>query len=154
MDVLFSRSQTVGDFMLRYALGVFFVLLGLYKFTAEEAAAIEPLVANSPFLSWLYLIFSVQVTSALIGVVEIVIGGLILARRFFPMLSAFGNLGAAASLFVTLSFLFTTPGLNADASDFLIKDIFLLGIALWSAGLAWTEQVAQVAGASTSKAEA
>lgn len=140
MEMLFSRSQTVGDFILRYALGAFFVLLGLYQFTEEEAKAIEPLIANSPFLSWFYLLFSLQTTSALIGVIEIVIGALILARRFSPTMSAFGNLAAAGSLLVTLSFLFTTPGLTPDASGFLIKDIFLFGIALWSAGLALNEQ--------------
>ena len=35
----------------------------------------------------------------------------------------------------TLSFLFTTPGLDPQSSDagFLLKDLTLLGAALWSA---------------------
>ena len=44
------------------------------KFTAYEAGAIQPLVASSPLMSWLYAIFSVQATSNLIGVAEIAAG--------------------------------------------------------------------------------
>jgi uncharacterized membrane protein YkgB len=41
---------------------------------------------------------------------------------------------AAASLVVTLSFLLTTPHLDAALSGFIVKDLTLLGVALWSAG--------------------
>jgi uncharacterized membrane protein YkgB len=47
----------------------------------------------------------------------------------------------------TLSFLFSTPGVlgtgrdvpapGAEAGGFLLKDVFLLGAALWSTGEAW-----------------
>ena len=50
------------------------------KFTAYEAGAIQPLVANSPLMSWLYAIFSVQATSNLIGVAEIAAGVMIALR--------------------------------------------------------------------------
>jgi hypothetical protein len=33
---------------------------GVLKFTAGEAQGIQPLVANSPLMFWLYRIFSVQ----------------------------------------------------------------------------------------------
>jgi hypothetical protein len=39
-----------------------------------------------------------------------------------------------ASLVVTLSFLVTTPGLDPALGAFIIKDVTLLGVALWSAG--------------------
>ena len=42
------------------------------------------------------------------------------------------NLGMA--MLVTLSFLVTTPNQGPDAQGFLIKDFFLLGAAIWSAG--------------------
>jgi uncharacterized membrane protein YkgB len=45
----------------------------------------------------------------------------------------FGSLMAAFAMLNTLSFLFTTPGLDARGSGFLIKDIMLLGAAIWSA---------------------
>jgi uncharacterized membrane protein YkgB len=34
----------------------------------------------------------------------------------------------------TLSFLFTTPNLDPGSQGFLMKDIFLLGVAVWSTG--------------------
>jgi len=45
----------------------------------------------------------------------------------------------AFALANTLSFLFTTPGLDAQSSDagFLLKDLTLLGAALWTAGEAF-----------------
>ncbi len=92
---------------------------------------------SSPFLFWLYIPFSVQAASNLIGVIEITIGALLLARRLAPVLAAYAGLVAAGSLIVTISFLFTTPGLPEDAQGFLLKDVFLLGIALWSAADAW-----------------
>ena len=46
--------------ILRYSLVLFLVLFGLAKFTEAEALTIQPWVANSPFLGWLYAITSVQ----------------------------------------------------------------------------------------------
>ena len=42
--------------------------------------------------------------------------------------------GVAASLVVTLSFLVTTPQLDPALGSFIVKDLTLLGVALWSAG--------------------
>lgn len=137
MNSLFDRFHVVGHFILLYALGAFFIFSGALKFTAHEAEGIRPLVESSPFLFWLYIPFSVQAASNLIGVIEITIGALLLARRLAPVLAAYAGLVAAGSLVVTISFLFTTPGLPEDAQGFLLKDVFLLGIALWSAADAW-----------------
>lgn len=125
---------TVGQAILRYSLVFFFIAFGLYKFTAEEAQAIQPLVENSIFFSWLYDLFSVQGGSIVIGIVEIGAGGLIALRRWRPDLSAIGSLISAFALLGTLSFLFTTPGLSPDLQGFLMKDLTLLGAALWTAG--------------------
>jgi uncharacterized membrane protein YkgB len=46
-----TRNVAAGEHLLRGALILFFLGFGLYKFTAVEAAAIQPLMANSPFLS-------------------------------------------------------------------------------------------------------
>jgi reactive chlorine resistance protein C len=119
-------------FLSRWGLVAILFGLGAYKFTAVEAAAIEPLVANSPFMSWLYAITSVQGASNLIGVAEIVIGALLAAHRFAPRAAVAGGLAACGMFLVTLSFLVTTPGVlaNVDASGFLVKDLFLLAAAL------------------------
>ncbi len=69
---------------------------------------------------------------------------LIAARPFSPRASAIGSLGAIAMFLTTLSFLLTTPGvwqpnygfpsLSGSPGQFLIKDVVLLGAAIWTAG--------------------
>ena len=125
--------RSIGAFVLRYSLVFFLVFFGALKWTSGEALAIQPMVAHSPFLSWLYTIADVQTGSEMIGVVELVIGALILSRRWAPRASALGSLAASAMFLVTLSFLLTTPNAGQSA-PFLLKDITLLGAALWSAG--------------------
>lgn len=134
----------VGEFVSRYGLAAVFLWVGLLKFTAYEAKNIEGLVANSPIWSWAYQSMGLQGVSNLIGVIEIVIGALIATRAFWPKASAIGSLGAAVALIITLSFIFTTPGVweagygfpfpSALPGQFLLKDLVLLGVALWTAG--------------------
>ena len=119
--------------ILRYSLVLFLVLFGLAKFTEGEALTIQPWVANSPFLGWLYVVTSVQGGSNLIGVVELTIGVLLAVRPWWPRVSVIGSLGATIAFAITLSFLFTTPGLSPEWSGFLMKDLVLVGAALWTA---------------------
>lgn len=130
-----GRLGRIGAGVLRYSLVFFFVAFGLYKFTPQEAAGVEPLMTHSALLFWINPLLGVRGGSALIGVVEIAIGLGIAARHFVPKLAVWGSLGAAFALINTLSFLFTTPGLDPQSSDagFLLKDLTLLGAALWSA---------------------
>ncbi|KPF59062.1 hypothetical protein IP88_16335 [alpha proteobacterium AAP81b] len=129
--------ERTGRIVMRSSLVFFFFAFGLYKFTAVEAAAIQPLMANSPLFAWLYGVFSVQGASNFIGVVEITAAVLIALRAWSPRASAVGSLITVVALLGTLSFLFTTPGLEGDLQGFLLKDLGLLGIALWSAGEAF-----------------
>jgi uncharacterized membrane protein YkgB len=83
-----------------------------------------------------------------LGVVEIAIALLIAARPFSPRASAVGSALAIGMFLTTLSFVVTTPGvwepsaggfpaLSAMPGQFLIKDLALLGISLWSLGESW-----------------
>ena len=54
------KLEAWGVSISRYGLVVVFLLIGFLKFTASEAAGIQPLVAHSPFMSWLYFVLSVQ----------------------------------------------------------------------------------------------
>lgn len=123
-----------GQIVARYSVVLFFLLFGAAKFTPGEAAAIHPLLIHSPFLSWLPALLSQQASSDVIGVVEIALALMMASRRFAPRLSAIGSYGIAASLVVTLSFLVTTPQLDPALGGFIVKDLTLLGVALWSAG--------------------
>lgn len=147
-ETLLTRAaplETWGGAILRYGLVAILVYFGAFKFTAVEAAAIRPLVESSPLMGWLYAIASEQAVSNLIGAAELVTAALIAARRWSPRLAVYGGVLAAGTFVVTLSFLFTTPGawaqapgfplpVPAGAAAFILKDVFLLGAALWTAG--------------------
>ena len=137
------QLERIGAAASRYGLALIIVWIGALKFAAYEAAAIEGLVANSPLLSWMYGIASVPTVAAVIGVGEIVLGVLIAIRPFAPRLSAVGSLGAIIMFLTTLSFLLSTPGVwqpdygfpfLSGAGQFLVKDLILLGAAIWTAG--------------------
>ncbi|HZZ37326.1 MAG TPA: DUF417 family protein [Caulobacteraceae bacterium] len=132
-----GRLSQAGGVVLRYGLVVIFVAFGLLKFTRGEAAAIQPLGEHSPILFWLYRIAPSQAASNVIGVIELGLAGLIAARRFSPWLSGLGSLGTAFALLTTLSFLVTTPNLGPDFQGFILKDLVLLGAALWTGGEAF-----------------
>ena len=119
--------------VLRYGLVLFLVGGGLAKFTPAEALTIQPWVAHSPVLGWLYSITSVQGASMTVGVTEVILGALLGVRHWWPRLSAFGSLAACIQFVITFSFLFTTPGLSTDTQGFLMKDLILFGAAAWTA---------------------
>jgi uncharacterized membrane protein YkgB len=125
--------ESIGTHALRYGLVLILVLFGTTKFTAAEAAAIKPLVMNSPFMSWMYAALSDQGVSSVIGSIELVTALLIALRPASARLSAIGSALAIGTFLTTLSFLFTTPGALAathPAHGFLLKDIVLLTVAI------------------------
>jgi uncharacterized membrane protein YkgB len=147
-----SRVEAVGHGFARYGLVVVVGWIGLMKFTPYEAEGIRPFVAHSPLLSWVYGLLSLRGFSAVLGVVEVAIAILIAARPLSPRASALGSALGAGMFLTTLSFLLTTPGvwepssggfpaLSAIPGQFLIKDLALLGISLWSLGEAWKASV-------------
>lgn len=130
------RLARVARAVLRGSLVFLLGMWGAFKFASFEAEGIHPLVSNSPLLSWLYPLLGVRGTSDLIGVVEITAALLIATRRWWPALSAVGSLIATGTFLITLSFLVTTPGVFAPenpAGGFLMKDLVLLGAALFTA---------------------
>jgi uncharacterized membrane protein YkgB len=143
-----SRVEAAGRQLARYGLVVVVGWIGLMKFTAYEAEGIRLYVANSPVMSWVYGFMSVRGFSAVLGVVEVAVAVLMAARPFSPRASALGSALAVGMFLTTLSFLATTPGvwepsaggfpaLSGKPGQFLIKDLVLLGISLWSLGEAW-----------------
>src|SRR6201984_614160 len=143
-----TQVEAVGRELARYGLVVVVGWIGLMKFTAYEAEGIRPFVANSPLMSWVYGPMTVRGFSTVLGVVEVAVALLIAARPFSPRASAIGSALAVGMFLTTLSFLVTTPGvwepsaggfpaLSGKPGQFLIKDLALLGISLWSLGEAW-----------------
>lgn len=143
-----AASQAVARHALRYSLVIVLVWIGGMKFSAVEAQAIEGLVANSPLMSWLYGVLSVRTVSAVIGVAELAVAVLIAARPLSATLAMLGSAFAVGMFLTTSSFLLSTPGvfeaalggfpaLSVLPGQFLLKDVVLLAVALWSFGEAW-----------------
>ncbi len=131
-----KRLAAAGRGVLRYGLVALLLLWGGFKFAAFEAEGIRPLVEHSPILRWLNPLLGVRGTSDLIGVIEIGAAVLISLRRWRPALSAAGSLLASGTFLITLSFLVTTPGVLEPTNPFggfLMKDVILLGAALYTA---------------------
>ncbi|MGH3678151.1 MAG: YkgB family protein [Mycobacterium sp.] len=137
-----NTLDVVGGLLARYGLVIVIAWYGGLKFMNYEAQGIQPLVSASPFMGWLYNIFSVYTFSALLGVFELAAAALLAVKPWWPRVSAFGSLLAIMLFLGTISFMFTTPGVF-DASQggfpalsldggFLMKDIALLGISVWT----------------------
>jgi uncharacterized membrane protein YkgB len=134
-----------GRLLVRYGLAAVIAWIGALKYGSYEAAAIQPLIAHSPLLSWLYHLFSVRALAAVLGTAEIIAALLIALRPFWPRVSAAGSAFGVLLFASTLSFLFTTPGvtvapaggfpvLSVLPGQFLLKDLVLIGAALWTLG--------------------
>jgi reactive chlorine resistance protein C len=128
--------------LLRYGLALIFLWIGAMKFTAYEAEGIRPLAENSPLMSWLLAALGIRAFSNLLGVIEIATGVLLALRPVSAWATVIGSGSAIATFLTTLTFLFTTPGwerslggfpaLSALPGQFLLKDVVLLGAAVWS----------------------
>ena len=97
----------------RYGLVVVIGWIGALKFANFEAYQIQPLVANSPFMGWLYSFLPVYTFSALLGVFELAAAALLAIKPLAPKLSIAGSLLAIVLFVATISFLFTTPALES-----------------------------------------
>jgi len=129
----FVRTERLGPNLMRIAIAVVFIWIGLLKFVPYEADSITPFVANSPVMSFFYehpteykahLTHEGQLVpeqrewqtanntygfSTGLGMVELTIALLVLS---YPLSKKLGLLGAFLSFgttLVTLSFLVTTP---------------------------------------------
>ena len=132
-----------GKTIVRWGLVVVLVWIGGMKFTAYEAMGIQPLVAHSPLVGWMYDFLSVRDFSRMLGVIEITTATLIALRPVFAKASAIGSILAMGLFATTLSFLFSTPGwepslgfpaISALPGQFLLKDIVLFGASVWILG--------------------
>jgi uncharacterized membrane protein YkgB len=142
----FIRAESIladiGGNAARYGLVIVLGWIGALKFTSYEAHGIQPLVANSPLMSWVYDIFAVTTFSTLLGVLELATAALLALKPWLPRISAVGSVVAVGLFAGTLSFLFTTPGVGeasaggfpvlSSTGQFLIKDVALIGISLWT----------------------
>ena len=137
-----STSDTIAAVLGRYGLVIVIGWIGALKFANFEAHQIQPLVAHSPFMGWLYNFLPVYTFSALLGAFEVAAAVLVAIKPIAPKLSIAGSLMAIVLFVFTVSFLFSTPGVSEPAGggfpaisltgEFLLKDIPLLGLSFWT----------------------
>jgi uncharacterized membrane protein YkgB len=141
MTVHFQVAEMASGFywhlaFLRWSLVAIFIWFAIQKFTPYAAEAIEPLIANSPFVSWLGR-FGVRGEAKIIGAIELTTAVILIIGALMPAASALGAAMACATFLLTTSFIFTTPGITQRSptgfpiistllEQFLIKDIVLL----------------------------
>jgi uncharacterized membrane protein YkgB len=133
---------TGGQIVSRYGLVVVLAWIGFGKYAKMEARV---LIEHSPLMSWIYDVLSVGGVAKALGTTEIIAAILIALRPLWPKVSAVGSAMAVMLFLGTLSFLFTTPGLvvahydgipvlGAQPGQFLLKDLVLIGVAVWTLG--------------------
>jgi uncharacterized membrane protein YkgB len=139
---LAQNLTRAGQLVSRYGLVLVLAWIGFGKYVKMEARV---LIEHSPLMSWIYDVFSVTTVARGLGTMEIVAGLLIAVRPVWPRASAVGSALAVVLFLGTLSFLFTTPAvvathaaglpvLSAQPGQFLLKDLVLIGVALWTLG--------------------
>ncbi len=163
-----GKLDRLGIPLMRVAIAIVFLWIGALKFVPYEADSITPFVANSPVMSFFYehpQDYKAHLThegelnadkrawqtanntygfSTGLGVVEIVIGLLVLSNPLSRRTGLLGGALAFATPLVTLSFLVTTPeawvaalgdGQHgfpylAGAGRLVLKDVLMLAGAL------------------------
>ena len=132
----------VGLVVSRYGLVIVLAWIGFGKWVKFEAVV---LMQNSPLMCWIFDYLSVTTVARCLGTTEIVAALLIAARPLSPRMSAVGSALAVVLFMGTISFLFTTPGvvathaaglpvLSAKPGQFLLKDVVLIGVSIWTLG--------------------
>lgn len=134
--------MTLGHLICRYGLVVVLAWIGVGKYVKMES---RTLIEHSPLMSWVYDVFSVTTVAYALGTAEIIAAILIAVRPLSARVSAVGSAMAIVLFCGTLSFLFTTPTVFAGhfgpipvlsglPGQFLLKDLVLIGVAVWSLG--------------------
>ena len=131
-----SRIYKLGYYVSLFGAALLLLWIGIFKFTPTEAAAIKPLIENHFLTFTLYHMAGIQTVSNAIGMIEIIIALLLIFSVKFAFLTRYAGIGMVITFLVTLSYLFTTPGIwkivdGIPVTDFFIlKDIMLLGFGL------------------------
>ena len=138
-----NNLELLGGLFIRYALVVVLLWIGALKLTEYEAVGTYNHAATSPLLAWGYHLVNVRVYAMILGIIEWSLAILIAIRPLNPRLSSLGSLGSIVMFLITLSFLATLPGawqkgygfpFLSPSGQFLLKDLVLLGAAIWTAG--------------------
>jgi uncharacterized membrane protein YkgB len=126
--------------VIRASMVIMYFFFGYQKWWPYEAERLVPFISNSPLIYWLYLVFSHQGASWLLGVSEWTFGALLLAGFWDKRLGILGAAGSTVTFIVTVSIIpFMPDGWDPAAGfpamtgnvPFLMKDVVLLAVSLY-----------------------
>ncbi|WFU39110.1 DUF417 family protein [Bradyrhizobium sp. CB82] len=126
--------------VIRASMVIMYFFFGYQKWWPYEAERLVPFISNSPLIRWLYLVFSHQGASWLLGLSEWTFGALILAGFWDKRLGILGAAGSTVTFIVTVSIIPFMPngwdpvaGFPAMTGNvpFLMKDVVLLAVSLY-----------------------
>ena len=134
-----------GVYAITIALATIFLWFGCLKFTAYEQSGVAGFIMNNPLIAWLHGVFGTGGGAEFLGVFEIATGLLIAGSLVMPRLGVIGGVMGMLTFLVTLTCMFTTPGviqfgfdgpfaLSAVPGQFLLKDLGLFAACVWIAG--------------------
>ncbi len=121
-----KNKYTFGYYISLFGTVLILLWVGAFKFTPTEAKSIVPLIENHPLSFWMYNVFSVQTVSNIVGVVEIIIAIVLLFTLRYSFLKKYAGIALCIVFLITISYLFTTPGIWRFVNGFPITDFFIL----------------------------
>lgn len=137
---LAENMTRFGQYTVRLGLALVIAWIGAMKFTAYEAHGISGFVQNSPLLSWVYNLMSIQQFSNALGTLELAIATGLIFGLVSARVAIISALAASGMFATTLSFMITTPGtfeqtigfpaLSVVPGQFLIKDVVSLAVSI------------------------
>lgn len=131
-----NRTGRIGYYISLFGAALILLWIGIFKFIPTEAGGIKSLIENHFLTFFVYDIVSVQTVSNAIGTIEIIIALLLVFSVKFASLRKYAAIGMIVTFLITLSYVFTTPGIwkivdGIPVTDFFIlKDLMLLGFGL------------------------
>ena len=143
--VVDDAPARIGGYAIVIAMAIIFLWFGCLKFTAYEQSGVAGFIMNNPLIAWLHGAFGTGGGAEFLGVFEILTGVLIAASLAIPRLGVIGGVMGMLTFLVTLTCMFTTPGviqfgfdgpfaLSAVPGQFLLKDLGLFAACMWIAG--------------------
>ncbi len=136
-----DKFTKAGFYIALYGMAIVLVWIGIFKFTPTEAKGIHGLVQHSPFMNWMYYVWSQQTVSNVIGTTEITTGILLMLLPVSAKAGFVGGIFSTITFLITLSFIFTTPGAFRKTDGvwipdaFLLKDLMALGISVYAVAI-------------------
>lgn len=139
-SIIKKISLGIGQFLLRYGLGIVLIWLGIMKFRNSEAIHIEQAMAETILFKWMLKYITIYAFSQIIAWIQIIAGLFIMLQPVSKKMAAWG--GALAMIvflagilvFISSGIIWQTgygfPELSRAGHSFL-KDFILFGAAAW-----------------------